>query len=369
MRVTVVKPDDLGPNEANSWAKLQRTSPVTLNPFLSLTYAQAVGRSQTGARVAVIEDGSNIEAFIAYELTRNKVATLIGGQTTGIDGLVSSPAASVDIRTLIRMAALRGWRFSRVPTQQRALVPYHYRDDGYDPVISVINLTDGYDAYLGSLSKPLTKRTAEKRRALERNAGPLSFEWNSCRMEDLRVLLNWKSEQYYAARMQFSDPIRRGIVEELARTSNDDCAGILNVLRAGDRPVAMHLGLIGPAYLSVWIPAYDQALARFSPGLIMWYALVEAAAQHGIASIDFGYGQASYKRQLGNVTYEVSGGAVWASRIEEAARGLYRRYWYDRRKSTSVGPAQPSATAKLAVSSCWMNDRSTSTSVISGPYY
>ena len=47
-------------------------------------------------------------------------------------------------------------------------------------------------------------------------------------------------------RTQFSDPIRRGIVEELATTSNDDCTGILNVLKAGEQPVAMHLGLAGP---------------------------------------------------------------------------------------------------------------------------
>ena len=46
MRVTVVRPGDLGPGEASLWATFQRSSPVTLNPFLSLTFARVVGRSR-----------------------------------------------------------------------------------------------------------------------------------------------------------------------------------------------------------------------------------------------------------------------------------------------------------------------------------
>ena len=43
MRVTVVRPHDLGPTETNLRAKFQHASPVTLNPFSSFTFAQAIG--------------------------------------------------------------------------------------------------------------------------------------------------------------------------------------------------------------------------------------------------------------------------------------------------------------------------------------
>ena len=110
---------------------------VTSNnePIWSSPTPRQWGVAGRSARVAVVEDRGKIEAFLAYELTHNRVATLIGGQTTGIDGLVSSPAVSLDIRSVIRMAGLRGWRFSRVPAEQRALVPYHYRHDNYDTAI------------------------------------------------------------------------------------------------------------------------------------------------------------------------------------------------------------------------------------------
>ncbi len=57
----------------------------------------------------------------------------------------------------------------------------------------------------------------------------------------------------------------------------------------------------------------------------MLFALAEEAANRGIARIDFGGGQDSYKFSLANASYTVAGGAVWASRWEQAARSLYRR--------------------------------------------
>jgi len=64
MRVTVVRPGDLGPSEASLWATFQQFSPTTPNPFLSLTFARVVGRSRPGARVAVVEADRQIEAFL-----------------------------------------------------------------------------------------------------------------------------------------------------------------------------------------------------------------------------------------------------------------------------------------------------------------
>ena len=47
MRVTVVRPGDLGPGEASLWARFQKSSPELQNPFFSLTFAQVVDRHRS----------------------------------------------------------------------------------------------------------------------------------------------------------------------------------------------------------------------------------------------------------------------------------------------------------------------------------
>ena len=97
------------------------------------------------------------------------------------------------------------------------------------------------------------------------------------------------------------------------------------MLSAGERTVALFFGLIAYESLSSWFPTYDRELSRYSPGRMMWHPLAEEAARRGITRLDLGYGQDQYKFGLANASYPVVGGAVWASRSERAARGIYRR--------------------------------------------
>jgi len=322
MQVTVIRPEDLGPGEADLWAEFQRSSPVMSSPFLSLTFAQAVGRSRPGARVAVVEDGGQIAAFLPFELASRKVAVPIGDPMNELQGFIGS-AAPIDARAVVRKAGLRGWRFLHVPAEQDSLLPHCY--DGTRVQCPVIDLAGGYQSYFSSRHRNSTKRIAEKRRALARQLGEVSLEWNSRRPADLQKVIEWKTIKYGGARRLFADRTAVRIVTELAGSDHAACQGVVSVLSAGEQAVAGNLGLLGPWGLIGWFLSYDVALSRFSPGTIMLFALAEEAANRGIARIDFGGGQDSYKFSLANASYPVAGGAVWASRREQAARSLYRR--------------------------------------------
>src|SRR6266581_3264291 len=213
MRVTVVRPGDLGPSEASLWATFQRSSLATLNPFLSLTFARVVGRCRPAARVAVVEADRQIEAFLPFELTTHRMGMPIGYPMNDLQGFVG------------RGRPIDAWR----------------------------------------------------------------------------------------------------ILEELTTEPGDDCRALLSVLSAGERTVALFFGLIAHGGLSSWFPTYDRELSRFSPGRMMWQPLAEQAASRGITRLDLGYGQDPYKFGLANASYLVAGGAVWASRCEQAVRSVYRR--------------------------------------------
>jgi CelD/BcsL family acetyltransferase involved in cellulose biosynthesis len=319
MRVTVVRPGDLGQDEAVLWTRFQRCSPQTLSPFMSFTFTQAVGRARLGARVAVVEDAGEIRAFLPFELTSLKMAVPIGSPMNDLQGFIGDPG---NARKVIRRAGVRGWRFAHAPAGQAALKPHCYPESVVQ--CPVIGLADGYEAWHGSRSRSLTKQVAGQRRALERLHGAVSLEWHS--PQHLDRLIDWKSGKYYSSRRLFSDPSARRIIEELAAARSEDCRGVVSVLTAGGLPVAAHYGLLGPGGLASWFPAYDPDLSRFSPGTMMDFALAEEAAGRGIAQIDLGYGQDAYKFRFASEFHEVMGGAVWAIGAEREARRTYRRF-------------------------------------------
>ena len=323
MHVTVLRPGELGPEEARLWAKFQQLSPITLNPFLSLAFAQTVDRFRSNARVAVIEEDGKVEAFLPFELASKTVAVPIGSPMNDLQGFIHS-GLPIDARRVIKQAGLRGWRFGQVPAEQRALIPHHY--EGAVSEAPAIDLSDGYESYFNGRSKTVTTKKMRQRRSLERQVGTVCLEWQSSRPGDsLRQLVAWKASKYHGTEELFSDPTALRILEELGSAEDEYCRGIVSVLRAGQRPVAINLGLTGPRGLTGWFAAYDAELSRFSPGTLLILAVAEEAASQGLGYYDLGYGQDSYKFRLANTSYSVAGGAVWVSRAERAARRLYRQ--------------------------------------------
>jgi CelD/BcsL family acetyltransferase involved in cellulose biosynthesis len=324
MRVTVMKPGDLGPAEAARWAELQRTPPVTLSPFLSLTFAQTVGRHRPGARVAVVEDGGQIEAFLPFDLTARGMALPIGYPMNNLQGFVCS-AAPVDAKAVLRQAGLRGWRFKHAPADHEPLRPHRYT--GSDSQCLLVDLSAGYDVYHKGLSKSLTAEIARRRRALERRFDAVSLEWHSAEpAAALNKLIEWKSKMYGPSRELFADPAATRIVEELSTSASDDCAGVLSVLSAGPDPIAVALWLAEPHGLAGWFTSYNAEFRKSSPGLMILLAVAEEAASRGITLFDFGGWPDDHKRRIANGSYPVVGGAVWARRSEEMARRAYRRF-------------------------------------------
>jgi CelD/BcsL family acetyltransferase involved in cellulose biosynthesis len=335
VRVTVVRPDELGPHEAEAWSRFQRASPVTMNPFLSLSFTQAVGRARAAARVVVVEEGGAPEAFLPFELSSGNVGIPIGWPLNDLQGFVSS-GVPLDAREIVKRAGLRGWYFHHAPADQQPLVPHQYSNTTIQAL--VIDLEHGgYHQYLAARSKSLVRNTARLRRAMERQLGVVALEWSSSSPEHLRQLVEWKSGKYSASRQLFAeDPTALAILEELATAAYPDCRGIVHVLSAGGRPIVVYVDLLAFGSLTGWFTAYDPELSRFSPGTMMFFAIAEEAANHGIARMDLGYGEHSYKFRLANDSYDVAGGAVWASGMENAVRRAYRWMYYDRRHSAKT---------------------------------
>jgi CelD/BcsL family acetyltransferase involved in cellulose biosynthesis len=330
MKTTVVRPEELGASEEEVWRKFQTAIPRSEYPWFSLTFIRAVCHSEERGRVAIVEDDGEIRAFIPYMKGDDGIAVTLGRGWSPLDGLISSNDL-LNLSPVIRDLGLRAWRFRHAPAGLRPLDPYRYQGSRYESLVYFADLRDGYDGYKRSLQKNGAKgisRAATSRRALQREVGEVSFEWNSKDLSHLSLLLDWKSRQFDESRQWLSRPSVPALLRYLAESDGEDCFGLTNVLYAGTEPISIFLSLRRGNILAPWVIAYNPEYSRFSPGTIEWYALIEEAAAQGVNIVDLGFGDYSYKQRLGNSTYTVNFGCVWPSRLESAARSVYRRVRY-----------------------------------------
>jgi len=232
------------------------------------------------------------------------------------------------MRAVVRGAGLRGWRFSRAPVEQRALDPYRYQGDFHAELIYFSDLRNGYDGYMRALPKGGRNEiasAARRRRALEREVGEVSFEWNSNNPSHLPLLLNWKSGQFESMRKWLLSPFNQALMRELADSDSEDYSCLTSALYAGSKPISICLSLRRGHILSQWISAFDPEYSRFSPGTLNMLAMFAEAPERGVDIADFGYGKDLYKQRFGSGVQTVTGGGAWASRLGTAARSIYRK--------------------------------------------
>ena len=311
MKISVVRPRELGPAEVAAWHAMQRSDPAQRNPFLSPEFAAAVGRHRDSARVAVLSDGPALAGFFAFEKHRLGVGLPIGAGLTDCQGLVHAAGFEWDARDLLRGCGLAAFHFDHLAATQRSFGSW-VAATAPSPVI---DLTDGYPAYHAKLmvkSPQFCRDVARRARKLGREAGPLRHEVDCRDAAALRALMGWKSDQYRRTGRsdRFARPWIVGLIEDLFSVRDEHFSGRLSVLYAGEAPVAAHFGLRSGGLLSHWFPAYDTGYQRCSPGLVQHMRMIEETAPEGISLIDMGKGAKRYKETLKTSDLFVGEGSV-----------------------------------------------------------
>ncbi|MGD0065104.1 MAG: GNAT family N-acetyltransferase [Streptosporangiaceae bacterium] len=334
MQISVTSPHELGPDEIAVWRSMQHKTDSLASPFLSPEFALAVGAFRPNTRVAVLSDGPELVGFFPFERRRLGVGVPIGAGLNNRQGLIHAPAVEWDPRALLRACRVSVWQFDNLVAGQRPFEPYAVTMTPSP----VIDLASGFDAYQQKLriaSPRFCKDLARKARKLEQEAGELRLVVDSRDSEALRVLIDWKSDQYRRNGMVdiFDRPWVAALVDRLFSTRSDHLASLLSVLYAGETPVAAQLGLRSGRVLAGWFCAYDPRFGRRSPGLLEHVRTVEEAAAIGVHLIDLGSGPERYKQKLKNHDLLISAGAVargpvlaHAHRVHGAATDVARRH-------------------------------------------
>ena len=333
VQISVVRPNELGPDEIAAWHSMQRMTGSLANPFMCPEFAVAVGHFRADARVAVLTDGPRVVGFFPFEGRRLGVGVPVGGGLSNRHGLIHAPAIAWDARELLRACRLSVWQFDNLAEGQR---PFERYAVARVPS-ALIDLTDGFASYqekLRAKSARLCGNIGRNTSKLARDAGELRYVVDSRDITGLRTLMGWKSDQcrrngWFDA---FDRPWMVDVADYLFNTRSDGFGGLLSLLYAGEIPVAAQFGLRFGNLFAGWFTAYDTCFGKYSPGLIQFMRMAEELAAIGVHIIDLGATRGSYKERLKSHDVLVSQGMVVMRPLAASAHRTRRALagWADR---------------------------------------
>lgn len=102
---------------------------------------------------------------------------------------------------------------------------------------------------------------------------------------------NWRAR---GAGSEFDDQANVAFIERLVENLPAELLHYTEV-RAGDTPVASHLGFVRDGDILWYKPSFDIAFSRCSPGMVHVALVARSAIENGFAALDFMQGEESYK--------------------------------------------------------------------------
>jgi hypothetical protein len=172
-------------------------------------------------------------------------------------------------------------------------------------------------AKIGNLG-PDSKR---KRKKLERDLGPISFVFDDKRPEVFDACVRWKSSQYVATGL--TDMFARAENVQMFRKLHAKGALVVSSLSAGDTLLAVHFGGLADQRHYWWVPTYDPAHSKYSPGRLLLEAILQESHRLGHVEFDFLIGDEAYKWHY--ATHNRAFGALGTTPLSRRLKATVKR--------------------------------------------
>lgn len=322
MRTTLIPGCELSGELRERWRCAQESNPLLVSPYCCPEYTQLVSSVRKDIWVGVIEDGGRVIGFFPFQRS-GRHGRPVGGPLSDCQALICEPHERLDVRSLIGQCRLRAWDFDHLLAEQTAFSEYMVvRDES-----PCLDLSQGFEAYVRSrknMGSDIITTTQRKARKLEREIGPLRYVGTDMDRSALRTLLDWKSRQYVRSDTMdvFSFPWTVKLLHALMETRTESFHGRLSALYAGDRLVAVHMGMVSRWVWHYWFPAYDAELRQYSPGVTLHLKMAEEGAAEGLQAMDLGKGQSTYKSRWRSYGVPLAEGSVQVSSLTTAWRSV-----------------------------------------------
>ena len=312
--VDIVSPQELCGELAAHWIQIRNGSNDFDSPYFDIEFTKAVSRVRDDVQVAVIREGQQVVGFLPWQTSSAKTAVPVGGRLNDCHGVIGRSNEQI-IRQVLRKAGLSAYAFHSITNAPASLENYLFRH----MQAHHLDLSQGWDHYRKWVRKhsSTVKRQGQKTRNLEKEIGPIRFEFDCQSADVLESLIDLKRARYQRSKTFdiLSVEWAADLLREIHTMKLAGFQGLLSVLWAGDKLIAVHFGMLTDRVLHYWFPVYAPEYHRFSPGTELIMQVAEQAARRGVGKLDLGYGDDAYKFKFCNGKEPVACGRVGFSKL------------------------------------------------------
>ena len=324
-KVEVLPAAKLTADHLAAWKSLLPNSgPVS--PYLMPEFTQAVAAVRSDAMVGLFRDQSgDLVGLLPFQTDGKGRGEPAGGRLNDVQRILFRPDFSprqIQATELLSQIGLNTYSFHSAPSK----APLFRQAQFCELDSHYLDLSVGWKSYLGWAEKNSStiRRHGQKRRALERDLGPIRFEFHTLDRSVLDQLVAWKRRKYQRTKTFdiLSVDWTVDLLREIHQAEHRSFQGLLSALWAGDQLVAAHMGMLTPSVLHYWFPVFDPQFAKYSPGTELLLNVTREACEQGVERLDLGYGDDPYKFRFANAHEKMSCGLVtsnsWHFRIAKA---------------------------------------------------
>jgi|GEM_PF-417604 len=348
-KVSVIKTSELGASEIAQWRSIQRSNGYLTDPFLNAEWAQIVAAERADARTAIIEDGGKAVAFLSIQKCDSFTSMGLGSPIADYEGLVALPGAHIAYDVFPHAFGVDRIDFGHLPVEAPENQGIARVREGV--MVAAIDQWETFVAGLTNKNSSSFRNMSRYRNKMEAEKGALEFRSYVKDAEALEKLFEWKSAQYVSTGQP--DILARPWIKAVHRRVHDfegeDFGGVMFTVRAGGVVAAAMLGLRNKTKLHAWMIAYNPDFAKFSPGNLVWFEMMNKARAHDIDHIDFGAGLYDYKKFFSNGEREIGAGFIGRPSVSTLVRtsmfGV--RTWAERQPNEVIASLPGKAMRKL----------------------
>jgi len=325
LQIEIVRADQLTVADRVLWRAMVEANPDLASPYFAWEFTQIAAAIVPNASVAILaRDGRTIGYFPHQR--RGSAIQPLGAPMNDYHGVIAMPG---DAPTLTEVADLLGAQRLNVSAWVGPSGVGHLRETLMTVVPEAGEAS--YKAWYAERRQTWGKYFKDKeraRRSLETEQGPIRVEHGLRDPALLDHLIGLKRDQY--ARTGRHDIFACGWTAELLHAlmadPKSDFGASMAALWAGDRLTAIEYSLHAGDRYHFWFPAYEPALSRCSPGILLTLDTMRLGCDAGYRVFDFGFGGEGYKKYFCNASQSVREAVVLkpglGASLSDAAVGL-----------------------------------------------
>ena len=319
--VTMKRPSELTSLEKEAWQDFLTHNKALGSPYFAVEFAECCEEARSDTRVMIARKSGQVEAILPFHTGKFGYARPLAGPLGDVHGLICGPDSTASPVDMMQACGIQMFDFHSALASQK---PFRDAAESLDGSW-LLDLSEGFDAWITrrrEVNSKAFRNIRARQRKLDEVDGGYHFVMADTSDEAFETMLRWKREQYKRTGMfdVFSVAWTRRLLEAIRKRESEKFTGLCSSLYVDGKLSAVHFGMASDTVCHYWFPAYDEDMARMSPGLLLLVEMAKTATGLGHQALELGPGKYAFKKDLASYQIGLASGYLSRPSVQTTLR-------------------------------------------------